>query len=215
MNFEEFYEKYYRNDSESIFVTLNHNYSHRKLEKKVKGFYPTVLEVGAGSAEHFPFVTHGFEKYVLSDIRKIDLAYLTDERQQIELSNIQNLPHREKSIDRVICTCVLHHVENVKVALQELRRVTKSGGLVSINVAMDPGWLYRKSWALTSGRRMKREGIPFPRSVHYQEHISHFFAIKALMEEIFHEDEISFKYYPFRVPVPSFNIFAVAQIRIN
>ena len=215
MKLEEFYDKYYRNDSESIFVKLNHNYSHRKLENKVKGNYPTVLEVGAGSAEHFPFVAHDFEKYILSDVRKIDMAYLTDQRQQIELSDIQKLPHREKSIDRVICTCVLHHVENVKNALQEIRRVTKSGGLVSINIATDPGWLYRKSWALTSGRRMKNEGITFPRSVHYQEHISHFFAIKALMEEIFNEDEMTFKLYPFRVPLPSLNIFAVAQIKIN
>jgi hypothetical protein len=96
-----------------------------------------------------------------------------------------------------------------------MRRVCKDRGLISINIAADPGGFYRLMWSLTSGKRLKREGIKFPKSIHYQEHRGHYMAIREILNEVFCEDEIKLRFYPFSIlRTYQLNIFAVAQIRV-
>ena len=57
------------------------------------------------------------------------------------LADVQNLLFPDKSFDRVICSCVLIHVDQPYLALQEMKRVTKIGGSLSIYIAADPGVL--------------------------------------------------------------------------
>jgi phosphatidylethanolamine/phosphatidyl-N-methylethanolamine N-methyltransferase len=215
MDLNQFYLRHYRNSNESRIVKLNHEFSHKCIEIGVSGDYPIVLEVGAGNLEHFQFVKHDFDRYLLSDIRTIDQSLLTDPRQEFYQFDIRQIELPGESVDRLICTCVLHHVPNVKKALMEIRRVAKDRGLVTINIAADPGYMYRLMWGLTSGRRLKREGIQFPRSLHYEEHVSHYHAIKSHLMEIFVNDDIKFRYFPFRIPLVPINVFVVAQIKIN
>lgn len=46
--------------------------------------------------------------------------------------NIYNLPYEDRSFDLVICTEVLEHLENPKMALREMKRVSKDYLLVSV-----------------------------------------------------------------------------------
>ena len=97
-----------------------------------------------------------------------------------------------------------------------MRRVSTHGGLISINIAADPGLTYRWIWKLTSGRKLRNQGLKFPLSVHYQEHREHFIGIREITQEVFENDAISFKFYPLTgVPTHQVNIFEVMQIRVH
>jgi SAM-dependent methyltransferase len=161
-------------------------------------------------------VKHSFKSYVLSDVRENIGFNLQDKRVRFECFNAETIPYGENSFQRVISTCLLHHVTDVQGTLKEIRRVATHGGLVSINIAADPGLTYRWIWKMTSGRRLRAQGLEFPLSVHYQEHRGHFIGIREVAREVFADDAITFKFYPFtKIPTHQANIFAVMQIRIN
>jgi len=216
MELNEFYEKYYRHTTESWIVKKNHSYSHRMLEKGVKESFENVLELGAGNAEHLQFIRHDFKSYLLSDLRAKTNFICGDQRVRFESFNAENIPYEDNCFERVVSTCLLHHVTNVRQTLEEMRRVTTDGGLISLNIAADPGLLYRFIWSITSGRRLRKQGLKFPKSVHYQEHRGHFMGIREIALEVFENDSITFRYYPFTfLPTHQANIFAVMQIRVH
>ena len=50
---------------------LLHKVLHRGLERAANGrHFPRVLEIGAHRFEHLPFVLHGFDEHILTDIRE-------------------------------------------------------------------------------------------------------------------------------------------------
>jgi phosphatidylethanolamine/phosphatidyl-N-methylethanolamine N-methyltransferase len=212
----EFYEKYYRHTTESWIVKKNHSYSHRMLERGVKGNFDNVIELGAGNGEHFPFVRHNFKTYLMSDLRNETKFVSEDQRVRFESFDAAEIPYDGDSFQRVISTCLLHHVKDVRRTLEEMRRVVTHRGLVSVNIAADPGLLYRLIWNATSGRRLRNQGLKFPKSVHYQEHRGHFIGIHEIALDVFENDSITLKYYPFTfIPTHQANIFAVMQVRVN
>jgi len=216
MDINEFYEKYYRSNGESWIVKKNHAYTHQKLESGVKSTFENVLELGAGNGEHFHFVRHPFETYLLSDLRQNIKNDIPDSRVRFESFNAEKIPHADNTFQRIISTCLLHHVTDVRTTLEEMRRVSVHGGLISINIAADPGLAYRLIWKLTSGRRLRNQGLRFPLSVHYQEHRGHYVAIREIAREVFQSDVISLKFYPFSIiPNHQLNIFAVMHIQVD
>ena len=216
MDLYEFYEKYYRHISESWIVKKNHAYTHQKLESGVNSRFENVLELGAGNGEHFQFVCHPFETYLLSDLRQNIKCDIQDKRVRFESFNAEKIPYDNNSFQRVISTCLLHHVTDLRGTLEEMRRVSTHGGLISINIAADPGLTYRWIWKLTSGRRLRNQGLKFPLSVHYQEHKGHFIGIREIIREVFESDAITFKFYPLTIiPTHQANIFAVMQIQVD
>lgn len=50
------------------------------------------------------------------------------------LSDILDLPFRNSSIDRVICSMVIEHIKYPQIAVSEIYRILASGGLVYISV---------------------------------------------------------------------------------
>lgn len=215
MDFDEFYGRHYRNKNESALVGLNHQLSHRFLERNVRGHFANVIELGAGSGEHIPFVKHSFDSYLMTDIRDMQDFTLSDDRVHFEKMDIRVIAKESESFDRIICTCVLQHIANPRDSLIEIRRIAKPNALVTLNVACDPGITYELLWNLTSGKRLRKEGVSFPKSIHYQEHVTHFTAVKSFIQEIFHNDFVKYSFYPTRLPFHNLNIFAAYQINVR
>src|SRR5687767_9399247 len=140
------WEEYHRTWSEA-YQNLNYNRSlsafcmrksHALIEEAFgpDAHFSKVLEVGAGGGQHFPFVRHRFDEYVLSDS--------SNEMLEIASSSIQNrlglrferqsavaLSVADKSFDRLIATHVLEHLERPHEVLREWHRVLKPGGVMS------------------------------------------------------------------------------------
>lgn len=190
------------------------SYMHRQLEAPLSGNdrFDRVLELGGNRGEHFPYVRHRFSEYVLTDLEVPELPddLSSDSRIQLESCDAGDLPYPDSSFDRVIMTCVMHHVDSPLEAAAQMRRVTRPGGVISILVPTDPGTAYRWGREVTSGVMARRRGLHKQMSlVHAVSHHNHFRSIRRQLQHVFGSDEVLLNYRPFRVPSMNMNAFSV------
>jgi len=92
----------------------------------------TVLDAGAGEARHRQYFTRG--RYIALDAGRGDAAW--DYSRLDVLGNLESLPFRSHSVDRVLCMVVLEHTRNPRAVLGEFARVLKRGGTLYLVVPL-------------------------------------------------------------------------------
>jgi SAM-dependent methyltransferase len=199
-------EDYYLNNYKEINISgdvssVVTRFMHRFLEHgRDLHFFEKVLEVGALNGEHTHFVNHKFSQYYVTDIRSPDqvtIDYLSRKGFKFQLADVENLPFENGYFDRIISTCLLHHLENPKKGIDEILRVVKSGGTVDILVPHDPSIIYSTSWFVTTGIRalLKRK---FQESYlnRKSEHINNLKSIESLVQSYNKLHLIERKHFP-------------------
>ena len=215
MSQDDYYSKHYEEILNSGSVGFASDIIHKLLEPNSSEGFDTVLEVGAGHGQHLKFVKHAYLQYFETDFRKENLPtrlpgsnVVSMESDATKLTNFKN-----ETINRVIATCLIVHLTQPDAALLEWRRVCKRGGLISIYVACEPGLLLRFLRKFTTVRKAKKRGLDHLR-FHYREHITFFSRIDMLIGEVFENDKINKKYWPFGIPFWNLNLGVVYQIEV-
>jgi phosphatidylethanolamine/phosphatidyl-N-methylethanolamine N-methyltransferase len=189
---------------------------HGLLEKQHKGLhFSQVLEVGAHNGEHLPYVTHTFDTYTLSDIQLMSPDDVKQLPKGVEfvVANLESLPFENSTFDRVLSTCVLHHVSKLEDAIDELLRVCKPGGVISILLPTDPGLTYRWVKFLGSGIKAKKLGLfEQVKLFHAREHRNHYHSIAVILRAKLEPHPIKVKFWPFRVPSWNLNALTIWEI---
>lgn len=202
---------------------------NRALEKPFppSSYLENVLELGAAHGSHFKFIRHSFGTYLLTDI--VDHGLTPAEAQgqsdaaggrgvvRCERADAESLHYSDETFDRVLHTCLLHHLRDPEKALREMRRVTRPGGILSLYLPHDPGFIYSLLQRATTGRKQKRaiqrEGLQIsPEYLRALEHPNHFLAIRALIREVFKQDLIAEKPWPFPFDSANFNLFTIVLV---
>jgi len=212
--------KWYESDYSQINASANpkslpFKYMHKSMETNFKsnsGF--EILEVGANIGEHLKFVAEDFKSYVLTDIRQTKFSGGgSDSRIKFILADVESLPFPDKSFDRVISTCVLHHLNDPAKGLEEMRRVVRVGGRITVLLPNDPGFMYRILRGITTLRTAKRKGLlDEVQLVHALEHRNHYLSLITLIKWVFAGDEVKLRFKPFRIPSYNFNGLTVINI---
>jgi SAM-dependent methyltransferase len=115
------------------------------------------------------------------------------------------MPFPDDHFDRGIAVHVLEHLPNLPGALDELRRVIRPGGKLSIVIPCDPGFVYGVGRRFTAQRKFEREyGLPYDLFIR-REHINSPKEIVGLVRERFRIEHRS--YFPLRVPSVNLNVF--------
>ena len=219
-DFDGIYSDQYTNLLDTGLVGKVQAVTHASLEKGVSGHYPVVLEVGAGKGQHLGFVRHTFDTYIESDIRIETLKEATKTRKVAGLGAVEQLALNAESlgsiehasVNRIVATCVLAHLRDPKLALEEFRRVLVPGGIASFYVPSEPGLVLRLARYLSTVQKAKRLGyshLPF----HYQEHRNHYLNLKYVLLEVFSQDELSFESYPLRWASWNFSLWKIVRIK--
>jgi SAM-dependent methyltransferase len=213
----DWYDHHYSQVSATADGSFFHKYMHRAMERRFgeRDTFERVLEVGGNRGEHVEYVKHGFTEYVLTDLfaPKLIPALETDARIRTQACDVADIPYETGAFDRVIATCLLHHVDSPFRAAHEMRRVTKDGGVITILVPTDPGLAYRVGKAVTSGRAARREGLADRhRLLAALDHPNHFWSIKQQVRHVFRNDAVVIDWLPWRVPSLSLNAFTVFTI---
>jgi ubiquinone/menaquinone biosynthesis C-methylase UbiE len=183
--------------------------THALIERQFteNDFFSQVLEIGAGTLAHLPFVRHRFDRYIASDhddlvLDPMRLRLLPPgvEQQRVEGSK---LPFSNDSFDRLIATHVLEHVPAPHLAVEEWARVLKPGGVLSIILTCDPGLAWRQGRHLGPRRKAERVGLPYDYYM-AREHINSIFNLLQIMK--YHFPRRKEMWWPLRVPLPDINL---------
>lgn len=189
--------------------------SHKALERGL-GPLPAnarILEIGGNLGEHCKYVEHDYAEYVVTDYREVDFTPI-NERIRFEVADAEHLPFPDRSFDRILVTCVLHHLPNPERALEEMRRVVRPGGVVSITLPCDPGMLYRLGKVVGPYRSIKKRGAPIdPRYFHYSQHRNHYPGLVSLIDKVFAPDIVKQRSWPLPIPIWNLNLFSIYQVR--
>lgn len=214
---KKWYGDYYSTVSVTADGSLFERYLHKSMEAGLRGatYFPRVLEVGGNRGEHIPYVKHRFDEYVLTDLYPPNLleSLRADKRVVSASADVEDLPYEDNSFDRLVSTCVLHHVPDPFRALREMRRVVRPGGRLTILLPTDPSAAYRLAQRVTSGRNARKRGIgEFFELVHAVDHVNHFTSLIQQINYVFRRDDLSCVWRPTRVPLWHLNLFTVLQI---
>lgn len=178
---------------------------HRSLERGYSKAtrFDDVLEVGGNRGEHLPFVRHDFGSYTLTDLHSPSRGFLHPLRPGVVFQSVdvQAMPFANATFDRVLNTCLLHHVPDPETALSEIRRVLRPGGTADIFLSGDPGVLFRLGRSVGPGFRASREGLSRVKSlVDARDHRNHAGGLLRLIDHVFRHDEVESRSYPFGLP---------------
>jgi SAM-dependent methyltransferase len=195
-------------------------YMHRTLERAFgpRASFPRVLELGANCGEHVPFVRHQFDEYVVTDLREpvLPAELAGNPKVRTAICDAGQIAFPSQSFDRVLATCLMHHVNDPLQVAREARRVTRTGGMVTLLVPTDPGTAYRAAQAVTSGRTARRRGLGARWSLmHAVDHRNHFRSIRAQLRHVFQDDSTSVTWLPLHFPSVELNLLTVWQIEVG
>ena len=219
---QEFYREQYKKISYSGAGLKFSNYFHKALEKNYDETitFDKVLELGAGDCQHASFVRHKYKIYLQTDILEYKVFLTDKENVRFEIQDAQSLNYPDNEFNRVISTCLLHHLETPDRALKEWRRVSKDGGKIDILLPSDPGILYRIARKLASEWKVKKIlnstdfSISKYRYIHAIDHRNHVDSLEKMIKHIFIKDEIIFKRFPAFIPFWNFNLFSIINITV-
>jgi len=212
--------EWYESDYSQINASANpkslaFKYMHKSMEQDFRsnlGF--EILEIGANIGEHLNFVSQDFESYTLTDIRQTNFLNWPNPKVKFLVADVEALPFEDGSFDRVISTCVFHHLNDPTKGLEEMRRVVRVGGCITILLPNDPGFMYRILRGITTLRTAKRKGLlDEVQLVHALEHRNHYLSLITLIKWVFASDKVKLRFRPFGIP--SYNLNGLTVINIH
>lgn len=93
-----------------------------------------VLDVGGGRGEFLEWIGNSYERTLLDHSQRgIELALANGRAEHGVVGDCSELPFDDDTFDATFCCEVIEHVEDPRLLIRELRRVTKSGGIVGIS----------------------------------------------------------------------------------
>jgi len=220
---EESVEDWYLDSYSQINITGNDKtlffrMMHSLLESRLpKSDGMEILEVGGNVGEHIRFVKGNWRKYLITDIRSISAASeksILDQAAVFEIADVQKLPYPSSSFDRVISTCLFHHISNPTEGFKEILRVLRPGGFATILIPNDPGIMYRLIRSLTTVRlakKMRKEAIC--NLVHAIEHRNHYLSLRVIALNIFKDSKVSLRGFPFIFDLYNMNAITVLKVQ--
>ncbi|WP_326542798.1 class I SAM-dependent methyltransferase [Pseudorhodoferax sp.] len=185
--------------------------SHQLVERPFgpERHFGTVVEIGAGTGEHLPFVRHRFDRYVLTDHDAATLAVARRKFPQradvaYERQSGAELAFEDRSVDRLIASHVLEHIYQPHLALKEWARVVRDGGVLSVVIPTDPGLAWRLGRHLGPRKNALAQGIAYD-YVMAREHVNSCVNLVALLRHYF--PGATQAWWPIPIPSVDLNLF--------
>jgi len=213
------YEEYYSvinisGDPKSLFFRK----LHRLVEKYADSAHGRdVLEVGAGNGEHMAFVEPSWNSYICTDIREPNRKIkeeILNRGGEFKIADVHKLPFENAKFDRVISTCLFHHLDHPMNAMREILRVVKNGGQITILLPNDPGVLYRFVRKITTLKRAKKAGLlKEVELIHSLEHKNHFLSILSQLQNEIGKNSYRIDGFPFKGLNYNLNALQILNIR--
>lgn len=195
--------------------------SHRLVEKAYNSqtHFDRVIEIGAGTGEHLPFVRHTFKEYILTDIdpealdvAKRKLSQFPQNKMKFEVQEGVNLNFPDNSFNRLVAVHVLEHIYQPHLVIKEWLRVVSDGGVISILIPTDPGLAWRLGRHLGPRKNAIEQGISYD-YVMAREHVNSCNNLLAILRHYFPTAKES--WWPFPIKSIDLNLFVALHITVT
>jgi SAM-dependent methyltransferase len=184
--------------------TFNHTYPLRHLPQ---GQTWRTLELGAGIGAHLAFERLDTQDYHCIELRESMAEVI---RQRFPTATTvtgdcqKRIPYDDAHFDRVVVIHVLEHLPDLPMAVAEVERVLKPGGIFSVVLPCDPGLAYEIARKISAERLFKAKYcIPYGWLIR-REHINSPAEILYLIGKRF--DIIDKSYFPLHIPIVNLNL---------
>ena len=127
----------------------------------------------------------------------------------------EKLDFKEGTFDRVLATCLLHHLHDPLRAMEEARRVASKGAEICFVIPTDPGILNRAIKKFITFRKLRKISIYPPELYYALDHQNHVESLLQIFKYVFREDEIKVKYFPFRFRSWNLNLLMTLKATKN
>lgn len=216
--FSEVYdESNYSSPLQSSVMRASHKLVEKAYDNQTR--FGRVLEIGAGTGEHLPFVRHKFDEYILTDldpktleVAERKLAGTYDGKVGFEVQSGNRLAYADNTFDRLVATHVLEHIYQPHLALKEWYRVLKHGAVLSILIPTDPGIAWRLGRHLGPRKNAMAQGIAYD-YVMAREHVNSCNNLIAILRHYFPESKEA--WWPLPIPSIDLNLFFAFHATVN
>jgi phosphatidylethanolamine/phosphatidyl-N-methylethanolamine N-methyltransferase len=217
-NFSEVYdESNYSSPLQPFVMRASHKLAEKAFDEHVH--FDRVLEIGAGTGEHFPFVRHTFNEYTLTDldpkildVAKNKLGAIDRGVIKFEEQSGDSLSYSDNTFYRIVAAHVLEHIYKPHIALKEWYRVLKNGGVITILIPTDPGLAWRLGRHLGPRKRAIAQGIPYDYLM-AREHVNSCNNLIAILRHYF--SEVKDVWWPFPIASIDLNLFYVFHATVK
>ncbi len=190
-----------------------HRITHEKMEKFSKNEYANILEVGAGDGQHIKYVKSSYKRYTMLDLEPSRNKILNRKIRYV-VGDIQHLPFKDNLFEKVIITCLMHHIEKPILGLQEIRRVAKPGAEVVVLLPTDPGIVFRALRKIFADSKLKKNNIENIDLLRATDHRNHFSSLRTMIEYTFATDEIKICKFPLILDSWNLNLFYIFHVKV-
>jgi len=127
-----------QNKKPDLYIT-NTNYLNNKQLKKsilisIKYIKGKCLDIGSGNSPYKKYIINNIDEYITVDKGDVHKHMFQTSKEKFVDADIKNLPFESDSIDTVILTQVLEHIDEPFKALNEVKRVLKKDGILILSV---------------------------------------------------------------------------------
>jgi len=185
----------------SHIVRFNHSYAARSV---CRG---RTLEIGAGLGEHLRYEDLAAQEYHAVELRENMAEAIRRDFPSVTtiLADCQQrLPYESSSFDRAIAIHVLEHLPNLPVALTEIARLLKPGGVFSVVIPCEGGLGYSMGRRVTSQRAFEHRYKTSYSWLIENEHVNQAREIHRELRRCFDFADVT--YYPSRIPLIDINL---------
>jgi len=188
-------------------------YDHNQLEKNLpKKKYSKVLEIGPGFHSHLEYLRHDYDQYYILEKEKSKINfYKKIKNKKLKLSSYKNnkIPFKNNYFDRIIMSHVLEHVNNPENFILETMLKLKKGGIFSIALPTDPGFLWRMGRLFSKfffvKKKQKISIIEYD-YINSLDHINSIFSLYHIINYYYGKKKIE-NYLPFKIKAFDLNLF--------
>jgi ubiquinone/menaquinone biosynthesis C-methylase UbiE len=196
---------------------------HKLLERDRDLFYTNVLEVAATHGQHFLFVRHNFSRYIMTDLYiNEELKKMGDIDSRIEIleqdATTLNLIE-SGSIDRMISTCLLHHLQKPELVIEQFTRVARlnSEAIFDIFIPNEGTFIWNFARVLFIFPTAKKVGWKWSQYWKYvkTDHIRTTSSVLNIIEQHAEKFNLEFELisYPKSMPIRSFRPYYRATLK--
>jgi len=113
---------------------LNWKHLDTSIQKTSKYLYGKCLDIGSGNSPYKQNILENVQEYICVDKGSVHQHMFSTSKEKFINADIKALPFEDNSVDSVVLTQVLEHIDEPYKALSEIKRVLKKDGIILLSV---------------------------------------------------------------------------------